>query len=270
MELDLAGKTAIVTGASRGIGLAIARALHNEGVSLVVVAHTEETLQKASRSISSQTGSGGKSAGRAPVHPIAANLNHAEEVSRVARQAIERLGHIDILVNNAARARVGRFFEVRESEMEAVWIVKGLGYVRMVRAVAPHMMARGSGSIINIIGNTARTPTEDFIIGSMVNAALSNFTRGISRELARSNVHINAVSPGWTLTEQQQQVIEMQAAAKGVSIEDIERTEARGIPSGRLVRMEEIAKMVLLLASDKFPSLIGEDILIDGGTTPAI
>ena len=74
---------------------------------------------------------------RAPVHPIAADLNQGEEVARVASQAIERLGQIDILVNNAARARVGRFFEVRESEMEAVWVVKGLGYVRMVRAIAP-------------------------------------------------------------------------------------------------------------------------------------
>src|SRR5215469_3968131 len=154
--------------------------------------------------------------------------------------------------------------------MEAVWVVKELGYVRMVRAVAPHMMARGSGSIINIIGNTARTPTEDFIIGSMVNAALINFTRGISRELARNNVRINAISPGWTLTEQQQQVIDMQSAATGVPSEDIERREARGVPIGRLVRMEEIATLALLLASDKLPALTGEDIIIDGGTTTAI
>jgi 3-oxoacyl-[acyl-carrier protein] reductase/bacilysin biosynthesis oxidoreductase BacG len=269
MDLELAGKTAIVTGASRGIGLAIARALHNEGVSLVLVAHTEETLQKASRSLTSQS-SASKIAQRAPVHPIAADLNVGKEVDRVAKQAIERLGHVDILVNNAARARVGRFFEVQERDMEAVWIVKGLGYVRMVRAIAPHMMERHTGSIINVIGNTARTPTEDFVIGSMVNAALVNFTRGISRELARSNVRINAISPGWTLTEQQQQVIDMQASAKGVSAEDIERREARGIPIGRLVRVEEIATLALLLASDKLPALTGEDIIIDGGTTPAI
>jgi len=269
MELQLAGKTAIVTGASRGIGLAIARALHSEGVSLVLVAHADETLQKASRSISSLS-SAGKSTQRTPVHPIAADLNQREEVERVASQAIERLGHVDILVNNAARARVGRFFDVRERDMEEVWVVKGLGYVRMVRAIAPHMMQRRSGSIINVVGSAARTPSEDFIIGSMVNAALINFTRGISRELARNNVRINAISPGWTLTEQQQHVIDMQAAAKGVPVEEIERHEARGVPTGRLVRMEEIATLALLLASDKLPSLTGEDIIIDGGTTPAV
>jgi 3-oxoacyl-[acyl-carrier protein] reductase/bacilysin biosynthesis oxidoreductase BacG len=104
----------------------------------------------------------------------------------------------------------------------------------------------------------------------MVNAALINFTRGISRELARNNVRINAISPGWALTEQQQQVIDMQSAATGVPSEDIERREARGVPIGRLVRMEEIATLALLLASDKLPALTGEDIIIDGGTTTAI
>jgi len=269
MDLQLAGKTALVTGASRGIGLAIARALHNEGVSLVLVAQTSDTLHKAARTISSQS-SAGKLTKSAPVHPIAANLNRRDEVERIAGQAIERLGHIDILVNNAARARVGRFFDVEERDMEEVWVVKGLGYVRMVRAIAPHMMERRTGSIINVVGSAARTPSEDFIIGSMVNAALINFTRGISRELARNNVRINAISPGWTLTEQQQQVIDMQSAATGVPSEDIERREARGVPIGRLVRMEEIATLALLLASDKLPALTGEDIIIDGGTTTAI
>ncbi|MGO8948075.1 MAG: SDR family NAD(P)-dependent oxidoreductase [Ktedonobacterales bacterium] len=269
MDLQLAGKTALITGASRGIGLAIARALHSEGVSLVLVAHTDETLQKAARTLSSLS-SAGKLTQSTPVHPIAANLNQREEVERVASQALERLGHIDILVNNAARARVGRFFDVSEPDMEEVWTVKGLGYVRMVRAIAPHMMERQSGSIINVVGSAARTPAEEFIIGSMVNAALINFTRGISRELARRKVRINAISPGWTLTEQQQHVIEMQAAAKGLPVEEIEQYEARGVPIGRLVRMEEIATLALLLASDKLPALTGEDIIIDGGTTSAV
>jgi 3-oxoacyl-[acyl-carrier protein] reductase/bacilysin biosynthesis oxidoreductase BacG len=270
MELGLTGKTALVTGASQGIGLAIARALHHEGVSLVLVSQTEESLQKAARSI---TGAGKASQSHqqsAPVHPIAANLSAREEVERAAKQAIERLGHIDILVNNAARARTGSFFNVHERAMEEVWIVKGLGYVRMVRAIAPHMMERESGCIINIVGSTARTPSEDFIIGSMVNAALVNFTRGISRELARHNVRINSISPGWTLTEQQRRVFEMQAAAKGVSIEEIEQREARGIPARRLVRTEEVATLALLLASNALPAMTGEDIIIDGGANPSI
>src|SRR5579863_2506759 len=103
MDLELSGKTAIVTGASKGIGLAIARALHHEGVTLVMVANTDSTLQKAARSITG-AGNGTKlasSAQRAAVHPIAADLSQGKEVERVARQAIERLGQVDILINNA-------------------------------------------------------------------------------------------------------------------------------------------------------------------------
>jgi NAD(P)-dependent dehydrogenase (short-subunit alcohol dehydrogenase family) len=113
-------------------------------------------------------------------------------------------------------------------------------------------------------------PTTDFVVGSMVNAALVNFTRGISRELAQSNVRINAISPGWTMTERQEKSIALQSEARSLSVEQVEREEARGIPLRRLVRMSEIAAMTLLLASDTFPSMTGEDIVIDGGAIPSI
>jgi NAD(P)-dependent dehydrogenase (short-subunit alcohol dehydrogenase family) len=265
MEYGLEGKTAIVTGASQGIGREIAAALHREGVAVAIVGQTHERLHATARAIA-QAGAGNQ----APVYPIVGDLSLRAEVERVARQAIERLGHVDILVNNAARARTGNFFELREEELQEVWEVKGFGYVRMVRAIAPHMMQRRSGSIINVIGTAARTPTEDFIIGSMVNAALVNFTRGLSRTLGRHNVRINAISPGWTRTERQQRVFELQAAAQHLPVEEIERREARAIPLQRLVSMEEIATLVLLLASDKLPAVTGEDIAVDGGAAPSI
>lgn len=268
MDLGLKGKTAIVTGASRGIGREIARALHAEGVGLVLVAQTAETLEKAARGIAGAARSA--SASVAAIHPIVADLSLRAEVERVARESIAKLGHVDILVNNAARARTGNFFSMADADVQDVWQVKALGYVRLVRALAPHMMERREGCIINIVGSTARTPTEDFVVGSMVNAALVSFTRGISRELARHNVRINSISPGWTLTEQQARSFEMQAAAQGLTADEVERRVARAIPLNRLVTTEEIATMVLLLASSKLPGLTGEDILIDGGATPAI
>lgn len=266
MDLGLAGKTAIVTGASQGIGREIARKLHVEGVSLVLVSLNADRLERAARAISTESGA----QDRAPVHPIVADLTLRAEVERIARQAIQRLGHVDILVNNAARAKTGNFFKMTEAELEEVWQVKAFGYVRMLRAIAPHMMERNSGCIINIAGSTARTPTEDFIVGSMVNAALVNFTRGISRELARHNVRINSISPGWTLTERLQRSAELQAAAQNIPVDEVLRREARGIPLTRLVTMDEVATLTLLVASDKMPALTGDDILVDGGVTPSI
>lgn len=263
MDLGLQGQTAVITGASQGIGREIARALHEEGVSVVMVSRTAASLDKAARVITGR----GKGA---PVHQLVADLSLRAEVERVCRDAIATLGHVDILVNNAARANTGSFFETTEADLQEVWQVKAFGYARMVRALGPHMMQRRRGCIINIVGSTARTPTEDFIVGSMVNAALVNFTRGIARELARHNVRINSVSPGWTLTERQARSFEMQAAAQHVSPEEIAQRVSRAIPLNRLVTMEEIATLVLLLASDKLPTLTGEDILVDGGATTAI
>jgi 3-oxoacyl-[acyl-carrier protein] reductase/bacilysin biosynthesis oxidoreductase BacG len=157
-----------------------------------------------------------------------------------------------------------------ESELQEVWQVKAFGYVRMVRAIAPHMMERDSGCIINIVGSTGRTPTEDFIVGSMVNAALINFTRGISRELARHNVRISSISPGWTLTERLKRSLELQAGAQGISVEELLRREARAIPLRRLVTVDEVATLTLLVASGRLPAMTGEDIIIDGGATPSI
>lgn len=271
MDLGLEGKTAIVTGASRGIGLAIARALHRQGVAVVIVARQHETLHEAAQAVSRDRDESAATQGAA-VHPIVADLGVRAEVERVAAQAVARLGHVDILVNNAGQSRPDpdSFFKMPEEAFEDIWRVKAFGYVRMVAALAPHMRARGSGSIINIIGTTARTPAEDFIVGSMVNAALLNFTRGVARILARDHIRINAISPGWTLTEGQLRHFEMLAAARGVSVDEVIQTEARAIPLRRLVTMEEIAEMALLLASDRLPAMTGEDVIVDGGVTPSI
>ena len=266
MDLGLRGKTAVVTGGSQGIGREIATALHREGVTVMLVAHREEGVQQAAKEIAALKAEGT----RAPVYAAAADLSMRTEVERVVEQAIQRLEHVDILVNNAARARTGSFFRMSAEELEEVWQVKGLGYVRMVRALAPHMMERRDGRIVNIVGSTARTPTSDFIVGSMVNAALVNFTRGISRELASHNVRINSISPGLTMTDKQARSFAMNAAARNTTVEDIERQEARGIPLHRLVTTDEIATLVLMLVSDHLPSMTGEDIVIDGGAMTSI
>ncbi len=263
MEYGLRGKTAIVTGASQGIGREIARSLHNEGVIVTLVGQTAARLEQTQREL---RGAGDGAA----LHALVADLSLLGEVERVATDAIERMGHVDILINSAARTTYEAFFSMSDAEMQEAWQVKGLGYVRMVRAVAPHMMERRDGRIVNIVGTAARTPTADFIAGSMVNAALVNFTRGVSRELARHNVRINSISPGWTLTERLRRSIELRANAQREDVAAALQREARSIPTGRHVSMAEIANMTLLAVSDLCPSLTGEDIIIDGGATPSV
>ncbi len=263
MDYGLRGKTAIVTGASQGIGREIARSLHNEGVIVTLVGQTRARLEQTARDLRSANDA-------LPLYSIIADLSLLGEVERVVVEALHYMGHIDILINSAARAKPDSFFSMSDADILDAWQVKGMGYVRLVRAVAPHMIAQGDGRIINIVGTAARTPSADFIAGSMVNAALVNFTRGISRELAHHNVRINSISPGWTLTERLQRSVEMRASAQNIPVNEALQREARSIPTGRHVSMVEVANMTLLAVSDLCPSLTGEDIIIDGGATPSV
>lgn len=266
MDLGLNGKTALVTGASRGIGLAITRALLREGISVVMVARTADRLKQAAMELRK----GLDASAPVAVHPVAGDLSQRDEVARIAQTALARLGHIDILVNNAGSSPTGPFFQLSDEEIVDAWQVKALGYLRLIRAVVPAMLTRKSGSIVMIAGSTARTPTPEFLHGSMVNAALVNFTRGLAHELAPYHIRVNAISPGLTKIERLQASIEREARQRQMSVEAVEKEHARGIPLHHLVSMDEIAALTVLLVSGHVPALTGEEIIIDGGATPSV
>jgi len=266
MDLQLAGKTAIVTGGSAGIGLACATALHEEGVNVVIVARHEGRLAESARSI----GSGREHGGREAVLPIAGDVSKAEDVVRVVSAARDRFGRVDILVNNAGAAPAGAFLEISDDIYGAAWTLKLLGYIRMVRAVAPHMIAQRDGRIVNIIGTGGRTPDAAFLAGSTANAALLNFTRGVSKFLAPYNVRINAISPGPTATERAERLAAQRAAAAGITVDEEKAATVRSIPLGRMVDPREIAAMAALLVSDRVGSMTGAEVIIDGGQTPGV
>lgn len=268
MELGLAGKTAIITGGSAGIGLACAKALYDEGVSVVITARDADRLEAAVSAIKARRNN-------SPVQPptivaVQGDMSLAADVQKVVDTALSRLGKIDILINNAGSARAGAFLSLSDEAFMDAWNLKLLGYIRMVRAVAPHMIERKDGRIVNIIGAAGRTPGAAFLAGSTANAGLLNFTRGISKELAQHNVRINAISPGSTATQRAERLAEQNAAARGISIEEYKAENVRNIPLGKLVDPDEIAAMALLLVSDRSASITGIEILIDGGTTPGV
>ena len=265
MDLHLTGKTAIVTGGSAGIGLACAGALFREGVRVVIVGRSPQRLERAEQTIVSAAGGE-----KGQVYRLSADLTKADDVRRVEQESIRLLQHIDILVNCAGSARAGRFFELSDQDFLDAWQLKLLGYIRMVRAVVPHMKARKEGRIVNVIGAAGRTPPATFLAGSTTNAALINFTRGISKELAPDNVRINAISPGSTATQRSEQLVEQTAAAKGLSFDEAMAETVSSIPTGRMVQPSEIADLVLFLVSDRAASITGAEILIDGGRTPGM
>ncbi|TDG00175.1 SDR family NAD(P)-dependent oxidoreductase [Paenibacillus piri] len=266
MNLGLAGKIAIVTGASAGIGLACSKGLFEEGASVVMVARDPDRMQQAAAAIVQGHPAGEENR----IVTVNGDMREPETAKRTVSAALERFGRIDILINNAGAAKAGSFFEMPEEEFVETWNLKLLGYIRMVKEAAPLMIKQGDGRIVNIVGGAGRTPSAAFLTGSTANAALLNFTRGISKELAKSNVRINAISPGTTATERAERLAEQQAAAKGITVDAQKAEISASIPLGHRVDPSEIAAMALLLVSDRIPSITGTEIVIDGGQQPGV
>lgn len=262
MDLGLRDKRALVTGASRGIGRAVAQALASEGARVAICARNPGALDEAARDIGKRTG--------IEVTPIAADLSQLDEVTRAAETAAARLGRIDIVVNNAGAIRSGDFLKTPDEQWLTDWNLKLLGYIRMSRAVFPRMQAQGGGRICNVVGAAARNPTATYLAGGAANAALVNFTKGLAELGAPAKILVTAVSPAATRTERWESLITQQAAASGRAVDELRAEAQRAYPLGRIGSPEDIADLVCFLVSSRASFLTGVCITVDGGATRGV
>jgi NAD(P)-dependent dehydrogenase (short-subunit alcohol dehydrogenase family) len=262
VDLELKGKTALVTGASKGIGKAIARTLAREGARVAICARDASTLAGAAKEIAEAT--------RGDVVPIAGDLSRADEVQRVAEDAAGRLGRLDILVNNAGAIRGGDFLKIPDEQWAGDWSLKLLGYVRMARAVIPQMQAQGGGRICNIVGAAARNPQPTYLPGGIANAGLINFTKGLADFGAPSRILVTAVSPAATRTERWDSLMAQQAAAAGKTVEAFRADAEKTYPLGRIATPDDIADLVCFLVSARASFITGVCVTVDGGATRGV
>ena len=260
MDLELDGKTAIVTGGSRGIGKAVARVLATDGCRVVITGRYADTLSAAAEDIAGDTGGS--------VTPIVADMTSAEQINAMVAQAADTLGgRIDILVNNAAApgglAR-GRLSEIRDEDVLLDLDTKVMGYLRCARAVAPYMQQQGWGRIVNVGGLSARR-AEGNLSAGVRNSGLSNLTKYLAEELGGDGVCVNLVHPGSTRTERSGPMYAEQAEREGVTVAEIERRVAARNSTRRIVDAEELAWVVAFLASPRSIALSGETIAAGGG-----
>jgi NAD(P)-dependent dehydrogenase (short-subunit alcohol dehydrogenase family) len=264
VELELAGKIAIVTGGSRGIGKAIARELAREGVRLAIVARDAATLDAAAAEIAAESAT--------QVVGIAADTGSDSSVKAMVAGVLQALGGIDILVNAAAQpggqAPPPKLAEIDDGNAWPDFNVKILGYLRCIREVSPHMAARGGGRIVNISGLAARSTGS--IIGSMRNVAVAALTKNVADELAANHITAVVVHPATTRTERTPAVIEAVAKRRGLSPEEVESQMNSANLLGRLVDAQEVAQIVAFLCSPKAVAINGDAVVVGGGIRGAI
>ncbi|MGZ6016567.1 MAG: SDR family NAD(P)-dependent oxidoreductase [Phenylobacterium sp.] len=264
MDLHLTGKRALVTVGSKGIGRAIARQLALEGADVVIAARNAEELAVAARDLAAESGRG--------VTGLGVDTSDDASVRDLVAGAVSVLGGLDILVNAAAKpggqAPPPKLAEITDDLFWDDVDVKVLGYLRMAREAAPHMIAGGWGRIINVSGLAARQTGS--IIGSVRNVAVAALTKNLADELGPHGINVTVVHPGLTRTEKTAPLVAARAAAAGVTPQEAEARLAANVTIGRIVDAAEVADIVAFLASPRSVAINGDAIACGGGAKGGI
>lgn len=257
MELGLEGKVAVVTGASRGIGRAIALELAKEGCDLIIAARDAAALAAVADEI--------REHGRRALAQVA-DLRAADAPAKPIAAALAEFGRLDIVVNNAGATKRGSFFELSDADFQDGFALKFHGAVRLTRAAWPELR-KTAGSIINIVGVGGLRGGANFTIGGAVNAAFLNFTKAMADLGIDDGVRVNAINPGWIETDRLTARLDAQAKAQGIDEDEARRRNLALLGVKRFGRADEIGQLACFLASSAASYIHGALIDIDGGAT---
>lgn len=256
MDLELGNKTVLITGGSKGIGLACAHAFAREGARIAIASRSQENLAAAQAAL-------GKAGYQAYSHAV--DLRDAQAAQQLVARVEETLGPIDVLINSAGAAKRYAPAALTPEAWRDAMDAKYFTYINAMDAVLSGMVARSRGSIVNIIGSGGRVANPVHLPGGSANAALMLASAGLAKAWAGKGVRINAINPGPTLTGRVQGRLDAEAQRSGESIEAMREAMERNIPLGRLGNPDEIADAALFLASARASYVTGALLTMDGG-----
>lgn len=262
MDLGLKDRAAIVTGASQGIGKAIALSLSQEGARVTICARNKDVLTKAANEIQAQT--------KNEVLPVRADVTKREEIEALVSAAYGRFKRVDILVNNTGGPPSTTFEETSDQHWHNTYSLLFMSVVHACRAVIPHMQKARWGRIINMTSFVAKQPADNLILSNAIRAGIFGLSKSLSIELAPHGILVNAVCPGWTLTKRVENLAKSRAEAQNEASERIIEGWKSQIPLRRMAQPREIADLVTFLASDRASYITGAVIQIDGGVVKSL
>lgn len=262
MDLGLEGKVAFITGASKGIGRATAELLAREGCDIAITARGQDLLVEAAREIADQTGR--------IILPLQGDMSLQADVERTVADTVKRLGRIDILVTCAGSSPPGLLEDLEEDDWFSSLNLKFMGYVRTCRAVIPYMRERGGGSIVLVVGNDGLKPSFWEMAAGAANAADINFASAIADQYGPQGIRVNTVNPGPVATDRWDRLEQGLARDRNITQDRAHELTVGSLPLGYICTAEEVANVVVFLASPRASYLNGAHIPIDGGQRKAL
>jgi len=263
MDLDLKGRVAFVTGASRGIGKSIATAFAREGVSVGLFGRDLPRCNAVAQELRA------KHPGiRAAV--IEFDLSKPRTIKPAVEKGIAELGAVDILVNCAGGAYRGRLEEIPDELWESYFAIKPLGLIRMTRETIPYLRKSAQGRVINISGTRGREPQGVQVMSGPINLGTLSITKAMANEFGKNGITVNAICPGSTDTGRWTELVTIHARERGISTQEAEKHLVADVPMGRVVKPEDIADLAVFLASARAGMITGCAVNVDGGRTRGI
>lgn len=261
MNLELEDKAILITGGSKGIGLACARAFAEEGARVAIVSRSQENLDRAAATLQKEGHH---------VLAVAADLRDAQQARDMARTIEQKLGRVDVLVNSAGAANRTPPDELTAEHWQAAMQAKYFTYIHAIDAVLPGMVKRGGGAIVNVVGSGGKQASPIHLPGGAANAALMLASAGLGNAFAGKNIRVNAVNPSATLTERLQEGIAADARQSGSTPEQTLALRTKQHPMGRFADPREVADVVVFLASKRAGYVNGAVLSVDGGAAATV
>lgn len=257
MDMGLKGKIVLITAASLGIGKAVAELFAQEGCKIAISSRSKTNLLSVSKEIKDKYS----------VDPFwsVCDLNKQKDIENTYFAVSQHFGTVDILVNNCGGPSPGLFQQLEEEEWNLAYEQVLLSVVRLSKLVLPGMMSKNWGRIINLTSISVKQPIDNLVLSNSLRAGVTGLTKSLSNEVARFNITVNNVAPGMTLTRRLYELAVVEAKEKGKSHEEVLVEMAKRVPLNRLARPEEIASVVVFLASKQASYVTGTTIQVDGG-----
>jgi len=262
MEFGLKGKRAIVMAASRGLGYASALGLAREGCKLIVCSRDQGRIEAAAAAITKET--------NAEVKALVADVSSASEAKRLVDAAVSAYGGLEIVVHNAGGPPAGETLQMTDEQWQKAFEQNLLSFTRIVGAAAPEMKKAGYGRVLTIASSSIKQPIPNLALSNALRAGVWGIAKTLSRELAPQGILVNVIAPGRIDTERIAELDQANATKSGKSIEDVRKASVGSIPLGRLGRPEELANLVVFLASQAGSYITGQAITVDGAAGTAL